>query len=68
MWAWVLLMHELDTIFDCGAVAMWAQVLLPALESLTSLASLYLSLNNIDAKNKSKMAGALRYRLRTFHI
>jgi len=45
-----------------------AQVLLPALERLTSLASLYLSLNNIDAKNKSKMAGALRYRLRTFHI
>jgi hypothetical protein len=44
------------------------QVLMPVLEGLTSLCSLYLSLNNIDGKNKSKMSGALRHRLRTFHI
>jgi hypothetical protein len=42
--------------------------MLQVLEELTSLSSLYLSLNNIDAYNKSKMAGALRHRLRTFHI
>ena len=45
-----------------------AEVLTPALTGMTSLSSLYLSLNNIDAKNKSMIAGALRPRLRTFHI